>query len=195
MIKLLFFDTETTGLDSETCGIHQMSGSVVIDGEIVEKFDFKFRPFDDCVFQEDALKLKDLSEEELMSRELSDSDVYNQFVNMLDKYVKKFDKKDKFYIVGYNIGFDINFLKKMFIRNKNEFLFSYFWGNPIDVMSLAGQKLMYFRSGMENFKQGTVAKQLGIPLEENLLHDSLYDVEVLMKIYSLVTNYKINFGK
>jgi DNA polymerase-3 subunit epsilon len=33
-MKLLFYDLETTGTDSEKNGIHQISGKIVINGEV-----------------------------------------------------------------------------------------------------------------------------------------------------------------
>lgn len=39
---------------------------------------------------------------------------------------------------------------------------------------------------MINFKQSTVAKQLGIEVDESSLHDSEYDVNLLIQIYKKV---------
>ena len=192
-MKILFFDTETTGLNHNVNGIHQMSGYIVIDNIIVDSFDIKFRPFEGCICEKAAFEVTGLTEEEVLNREVSENDAYNQFKSMLEKYVKKFDKRDKFFVLGYNINFDINFLNELFERNNDKYLFSYIFGNPIDVMSLAGQKLMSLRPTMVNFKQGTVAKMLGIELEEDKLHDALYDVWVCVRIYNLLTNTKIKF--
>lgn len=43
-MKLLFFDLETTGTLVNKHGIHQISGAVVIDGEIKEKFNLHVQP-------------------------------------------------------------------------------------------------------------------------------------------------------
>ncbi len=43
-MKVLFFDLETTGTLVSRHGIHQISGMVVIDGEIREKFNLHVRP-------------------------------------------------------------------------------------------------------------------------------------------------------
>ena len=41
--------------------------------------------------------------------------VYQEFVSMLGKYVDKFNKKDKFFLVGYNnAAFDNQFLRGFF---------------------------------------------------------------------------------
>ncbi len=42
------------------------------------------------------------------------------------------------------------------------------------------------RAQMENFKQGTVAKTLGIAIDDSKLHDALYDIEVCKAIYDIV---------
>lgn len=43
-MKLLFYDLETTGTMYWRNGIHQLSGMVVINGEVKETFDFKVQP-------------------------------------------------------------------------------------------------------------------------------------------------------
>lgn len=43
-MKVLFFDLETTGTLVNKHGIHQLSGMIVVDGEVKEKFDFKVQP-------------------------------------------------------------------------------------------------------------------------------------------------------
>ena len=40
-MKVVFFDLETTGTLVNKHGIHQISGMIVIDGEVKETFDFK----------------------------------------------------------------------------------------------------------------------------------------------------------
>ena len=44
MSKLFFYDLETTGTRYWKNGIHQISGAIMIDGEIKEKFNFKVKP-------------------------------------------------------------------------------------------------------------------------------------------------------
>lgn len=43
-MKVLFFDLETTGTLVNRHGIHQISGMVVIDGEVRESFNFHVQP-------------------------------------------------------------------------------------------------------------------------------------------------------
>ena len=89
--------------------------------------------------------------------------VYGQFTAILNKYVDKYNKQDKFFLAGYNnASFDNQFLRAWFLQNGDKYFGSYFWSNSIDVMVLATPYLASQRSQMENFKQGTVAKALGI---------------------------------
>ncbi len=62
-MKLLFFDLETTGTNPGRNGIHQISGSIVIDGKHIQDFDFHvqpcryFRAYDKFSFTENAFAL------------------------------------------------------------------------------------------------------------------------------------------
>lgn len=194
-MKFLFLDTETTGTDKNKHGIHQLSGSIVIDNIITEIFDIKFKPFDDCEFDEKALQVVNYTEDELKSRIMTEKEAYESFVKILSKYVNKFDKKDKFFLVGYNVHFDKDFLYEMFVRCNDNFLFSYIWGNHIDVMVLGTTKLLSLRWKMENFKQGTVAKFFGFEVSEKELHDALYDIYICMGLYCYITDTNFSIGK
>ena len=102
------------------------------------------------------------------------------------------NKQDKFFLAGYNnASFDNQFLRAWFLQNGDKYFGSYFWSNSIDVMVLATPYLASQRSQMENFKQGTVAKALGIEIDESRLHDALYDIQVCKSIYDIVSPYKM----
>lgn len=113
--------------------------------------------------------------------------VYDQFINMLSKYVDRYDRYDKFFLVGYNnASFDNQFLRAWFGHNGDKYFGSWFWANSIDVMVIATPYLADRRSQMVNFKQGTVAKTLGITVEDDKLHDALYDIDICKAIYDIV---------
>lgn len=114
-------------------------------------------------------------------------EVYVKFVNMLSKYVDKFDKKDKFFLVGYNnASFDNHFLKAFFVQNGDNYFYSWFWVNSIDVMVLSTQHLMRKRHEMTDFKQETVARALGIQIDSAKLHDASYDIQLTKEIYNRI---------
>ena len=116
-------------------------------------------------------------------------EVYVKFVNMLSKYVDKFDKKDKFFLGGYNnASFDNHFLKAFFVQNGDHYFYSWFWVNSIDVMVLSTQHLMRKRHEMTDFKQETVARALGIQIDSAKLHDASYDIQLTKEIYNRISS-------
>jgi len=195
MSKILAFDLETTGVKFWKNSIHQISGKVVIDGNVVESFNFKVKPYKDAIIEDSALSVSGITKDDLSSY-MEMKDCYNEFVAILSKYVDKFSKTDKFHLLGYNnASFDNQFLRAWFTQNATtekeaqygNYFGSWFWSDSIDVMVLASNKLKGKRHLIENFKQSTVAKYLGIEIDESKLHDALYDIEVCLDIYNKVS--------
>ena len=186
-MKVLFFDLETTGTLVSRHGIHQISGMVVKDGEIREKFNLHVRPNPKAEIVQEALDIAGVTKEKIMEYPPME-EIYRQFVDMLSKYVDKYDRQDKFFLAGYNnASFDNQFLRAWFIQNGDKYFGSWFWSNSIDVMVLATPYLAARRAEMENFKQGTVARSLGIDVDPNRLHDALYDIEICKAIFDIVS--------
>lgn len=186
-MKLVFFDLETTGTNPGKHGIHQISGQIVIDGVVKESFDFHVQPNPKALIEEEALKVGGVTREQIFAYPPMQQ-VYQEFVAMLSKYVDKFNKKDKFFLVGYNnAAFDNQFLRGFFLQNGDVYFGSWFWSNSIDVMVLASAYLATRRPEMENFKLSTVAKTLGIVVNDDSLHDAMYDIELTKAVFDIVT--------
>lgn len=186
-MKLVFFDLETTGTNPGKHGIHQISGQIVIDGAVKETFDFHVQPNPKALIEEEALKVGGVTREQILAYPPMQQ-VYQEFVAMLGKYVDKFNKKDKFFLVGYNnAAFDNQFLRGFFLQNGDVYFGSWFWANSIDVMVLASAYLADRRPEMENFKLSTVAKTLGIVVNDDSLHDAMYDIELTKAVFDIVT--------
>ncbi len=186
-MKLFYFDTETTGVKHWKNGIHQISGAIEIDGEIKEYFDIKVQPYHAAVIEPEALSVSSVTEDQIKAY-MPFGDAYKQLCQMLGKYVSKFDKKDKFLLVGYNnASFDNQFLRAFFVQNGDNYFGSYFWSDSHDVMVLASNFLKDQRHEMANFQQSTVARQLGIEVDNSKLHDAVYDVDILIQIYKKVS--------
>jgi DNA polymerase-3 subunit epsilon len=95
MSKLLFFDLETTGVDNQKNGIHQLSGIIEIDGEIKETFNLKTCPFSSDIIEDEALKIGNVSRETIQAYE-SPQTQKKAFDDILSKYVDKFNKPTNF---------------------------------------------------------------------------------------------------
>lgn len=109
--------------------------------------------------------------------------IYGNFKNVLDKYIDKFNPKDKFFFIGYNSKFDTDFIRELFLKNKDNYYGSYFYNPSIDVMNIAAYRFMIKSIHPENFKLSTVCKHLGIKITDSKLHDASYDIEKTYNLY------------
>lgn len=158
----------------------------MINGETKERFNYNVQPNPGCEIEEDALRVGNVTREQIMAYPPMQT-VYADFVGMLSKYVDKYDRKDKFFLVGYNnASFDNYFLKAFFVQNGDQFFYSWFWINSIDVMVLATYYLMEERHSMPDFRLETVARHLGIEPDRDKLHDAAYDIWLTKEVYRKV---------
>ena len=152
---------------------------------VQENFDFRIKPYDGCVIEQKALAVAKVTTEDIQKYP-SEQQVYRELTGMLSEYVNKFNKTDKFFMVGYNIkGFDVEFFRAFFERNQDKYFGSWFWSVPLDIIVLAQNKLAAQRPNMENFQLATVAEKLGIHVDQTRLHDAAYDSEIMMLVYDM----------
>lgn len=188
-MKLFFYDLETTGLNPNRCGVHQIAGAFarLENGKLVfgEHFDFKVRPFVGKWVYPSALAVGGVSMDDLSSYQ-DPLVAFEKIKKMIAGVINKFDSEDKLFLVGYNnLHFDNDFLRQWFSDCGEKFYGSYFWSNGIDVMSEASRVLMGVRPYMKDFKLSTVAKTMGITVKEEELHDGLYDIRLTAMIFNL----------
>jgi DNA polymerase-3 subunit epsilon len=186
-IKILYYDLETTGTDERKHGIHQISGMLEIDGVTVESFDYRVQPNPKAAIVPEALAVGNVTEEEIKAYEPMEV-IYRRFTAMLAKYVDRFNPKDKIYLCGFNSAdFDNRFFRAWFKQNGDNYFGAYFYGEDLDARILAAQYLLHRRHSMPNFKLMSVARELGIAVDESRLHDALYDIELTRACYRIVT--------
>lgn len=188
MIKTLFFDVETTGTKFWKNGIHQIAGIIDIDGTEVDRFKYNVNP-EPVEIDPKALEVSNVKESDIRSYPAKGF-VYHQLLKHLQANVDKYNKKDKYFLCGFNNApFDNNFFRSFFLQNGDEYFGSWFWSNTFDVMVLATPYLMHERTEMPDFKLHTVAKQLGFEVDDTKLHDAMYDMELTRKMfYKIVGN-------
>jgi len=193
MSKLFCFDTETTGLDTRKCAIHQLSGKIIINDEVKEIFNFKIRPHEGAIINDESLEISGVTREQIMAYP-SPVEFYQALIKMLSKYVDKFNKRDKFHLAGFNnCKFDNELLRALFERMEDKYFGSWFWSDSIDAMVLASLFLEDKRALMPDFKLMTVAKFCGIPVDESKLHDAQYDIEITYRVIKGIKTY-MNMG-
>lgn len=181
MNKIIFIDTETGGVNPEKSALIQLSGIIRIDKKDVEKFNFYIKPFENSEVTEKALEVQGRTLEELKTdKYVEEKEVYKQFINLLDKYIDKYDRTDKFVVAGYNVRFDVDILKAFFQRHGNNFLFSYLDSSMLDPLySIRLLQIAEVLPVLENNKLETWCKHFGIELKA---HDSLEDIEATKKL-------------
>ena len=181
MNKIIFIDTETGGVNPEKAALIQLSGIIRIDKKDVEKFNFYIKPFENSEVTEKALEVQGRTLEDLKTdKYVEEKEVYKQFINLLDKYIDKYDRTDKFIVAGYNVRFDVDILKAFFQRHGNNFLFSYLDSSMLDPLySIRLLQIAEILPVLENNKLETWCKHFGIELKA---HDSLEDIEATKKL-------------
>ena len=188
-MNILFFDVETTGLDHRVNGIHQLAGIIMIDGVIVDKFEYFIRPFAGCEIDSRALEVSNTSYLGLYDYP-EEKESFLNFKHKMDDFKAYITPSlnERFFLAGWRSPeFDNKFLEALFERNdaKDDFK-SFFWSNPIDVKVLATQFLLKERPKMASFSLVSVAKHLGVKVNDVLLHTAYYDAYLTRKIYEIV---------
>jgi len=186
-MKLCFIDVETTGTDPVKNGIIQLSGQLVIDSKEHEPFDFKVAPILTDLIDDKALKISGITRDDLKSEEFKTPKyVKGAFLDILGEQVDKYQRTSKFFFVGYFANFDYQFMREWFLKQGDIYFGAWFWHPPIDVAVLAIAALGDRRMKMPNFKLATVAKEFGIEVDADRLHDAAYDIELTRRIYDLI---------
>ncbi len=172
-MKILYIDTETTGLDPKINDIIQLSGMIEINGEVKETFNFDVKPLNIEAISEEALKVTGKTKEEILAYPEA-KEIYRKFVAMLDRYVSKYDRTDKMYVAGYNVRFDVEFLKAFFDKAGNPYFGSYINWKTVDPMPIMHFLEYIGMLSLENYKLSTVCEYFKIPLQA---HDAMSDIK------------------
>lgn len=179
-MKKLYLDVETTGPNHWEHGVHQISGEIHVNG-IKDFFDYHVRPFGEDKVNMDALAVSGKTLDDLKRGPLA-RDVWIKLYAQITSYVDPYDKGDKFFTYAYNAAFDEKMFRQWCLKLDFQF-FGALFHSPIQcVMHKALAVLGPHRTGLVNVKLSTVAKHFGVEVDDERLHDSLYDVEITRKL-------------
>ena len=188
-MKIIYLATEKGGPDTNVCALLQLSAAIEIEWQVVEKLDYYIKPY-----PTDPLITKEATDKHGITAEIIQKNEGNKFKDphlvftdlkeKLAKYVDPYNKQDKFFMVGYNIiSYDDVVLRKFFGKNNDSYYGSWFWYPPIDMMAICADVLLSKRMEMPNFQLATVAQYMGIKIEENQLHNAMYDVKITRELF------------
>jgi DNA polymerase III alpha subunit (gram-positive type) len=177
--KLFYFDVETTGFDAVKNDILQLAGLIEIDGEVVEEIQFCCQPFSYENISQEALEVNNYDLESIQKFDLPE-DCYGHLVNTLGKFVDKYNTFDKFICCGFNVSFDIQFLRQFFLKNKDKYFGSWFGHKSLDMYSLVYLCDYLFGFNLPNHKLKTVAKYFDI---QHNAHEAMSDIKVTREIF------------
>jgi DNA polymerase III epsilon subunit-like protein len=187
MHKRFWFDVETTGLHYYDNEIISLSYLVEIDGKVVERGSMLARPDNFESIEDKALQINRYSIDFLKSIPMSQKDLFNNVVSVLETYPIT-NKESRFVTAGYNnSGCDTIFLQQLFLRHCpiSYGFFKYFKSIKLDVFTLF--PIIEEKLGIQ-FSSHTlsdIAKQFKM---EHNPHDSLSDIIVTYKLYKIFMN-------
>lgn len=174
-----YIDTETTGLDPKKHGIIQIACLIVDDHKIIDEINLMIDPFsykEDCLCDDKALEINGRTLEEIEHFPNSDE----QLQIFLD-FLAKHTVEDKLQIVGYNVDFDIKFIKEWFgscdIQYKD-----FFNHRTLDVLSLVRHCEYFDIFQIEDHKLATMLEHF----DSFAPHDALSDITATFFIHEKI---------
>lgn len=185
MQKLCFIDTETTGKDQNTSGLWQIGG-IIECGKRSEEFLFECDIFEQDAFDPAATELTGITEKKL-AQMADPGETHDKFVALLDKYVDRYNKQDKFQFIAYGAEFDMDILRNWFEKNDDDYMFSWFWTPALCMMYASAMYWQDKRSEIKSFKLESIAQYFGIKTNPEEFHDALYDAKIAREIYYHIT--------
>lgn len=183
--KIFYLDVESTGLDPQKHDIIQLAYIIEIDGEVKDRGVFHIQPFNYKTIDQSALEISHTTVKDLLMYP-EPREVYKKLTSLLDKYIDKYNKQDKFSPGGFNVNFDKEFLKNFFLKNNDKYFGSYFDYHILDPVTFL--YLLDYKGllKLENYKLVTVCKHFNIPIEA---HDALSDIEATRKVILKLMEY------
>ena len=189
MIKFLWIDTETTGLDPVLNDIIQLSGILEIPGVRYEEFDFRVAPINYDSITEDAMKCNGIKLSTLKKYPPA-SEVHLKFKQLLFKWVNPFDPKDKLILCGQNVLFDMNFLQQFCEKQGDKFLRSCITSGTFDLRTLSvAYEIFLNKKIFHSYSLANICEILGVELKNahNALNDIRATRECCLKIWNIIT--------
>lgn len=184
MKKVLWLDTETTGVNPVRNCLIQIGYMVEIESKIVAEGSILSRPFPDSVIDQGALDVHGKTVEEIQAYPPA-KQAFNAFVFELGQFCNQYDKTDKFIMAGYNVRFDNDMLRSYFNKCGSSYFGSWFFWPCLDVVSFLALRVAKSGLALSNFQLKTVCEKFRIPLKA---HDALADIRATRELFQMLTD-------
>jgi len=151
--KLMYISVLALGKKPCLYDIYEISGIIEIGGQVVEHFSIGIQPFailekpndfnsvDWAKFQGSEDKYFEFTAENYtrLKKLATPIIALHEFQQLIEKYIDKYDKDDKFILAGHLAARNISFLQTWFERCKDPFFGSWFQPGVLDILSLVAQ--------------------------------------------------------
>ncbi|VWL85636.1 3'-5' exonuclease [Oceanivirga miroungae] len=177
IVKLIFFDTETNGVDPNSASLLSLSAmKLTYDTEnkkmeFIDEYDRYYFRKEGEEINEGAIKVNGLTDECIEKRRMESKINYPKyFYDDIDSFLRFCDGATHF--IAHNIRFDRKFLPKDLLKYQFDTMLE-----NVMIVSAKWPKLL------------ECADYYKVPLEENELHNSLYDVKIMARVFYRMRNY------
>lgn len=185
--KIFWFDVETTGLDPNDDEIIALSARITYNDEIIDHIDLKFRPVN--TIHPMITQLTGITQDDSQLFPIKQTS-FLYLKDFLKKYVNPYNRDDKFIIGGYNVQFDIKFLRKLFENMGDQYYGSWFQFKPIDPYKMiCGLDDMSTTFPIERKTLKHVCNYFKIELDA---HNAGSDIDATIKLYNILLKDGVN---
>lgn len=197
-MKLCWLDLETTGVQP---GHEIIECAIIIDinGQVKEEREWLIkplaleqkhidsglvRPIDDHALAVSGTTLEDLQ----TSTRVLPGFFFKELLDFLDYYVDRYDKTDKFTLMGHNVEFDQRFLRDFFLLNNDQYFGSWFHWDVFNLMYAVKTWEVIVGKRLDSKKLEDIGKSFGM---EFRAHRAMDDIKATRDIfYKIVQELK-----
>tara|TARA_B100000287_G_scaffold393818_1_gene407386 strand:- start:3840 stop:4442 length:603 start_codon:yes stop_codon:yes gene_type:complete len=164
-MKLVFLDTETTGLNRWKHDIIQIALVIIEDGEITFENEYKFHPERPDNADPEALRVNGYTKEAWDGAYKWSKEACERLANHIKDGI----------VIGHNVKFDTGFLRELFKRYNVKCRF------PPEIDTKALAKIVWGDSGLDSLSMDNIRQHTGMNTEG--AHTALKDAKDCMIIW------------
>jgi DNA polymerase III alpha subunit (gram-positive type) len=186
-MKIIFIDTETTGLSADNNDVVQIAGYVTENRKVLDSFNLKCQPLNWGSIHPKAVEVT--HPHQTYAQVIAEFKTYDHPTVSLETLKGIFDKHkevdEKFIFAGQNTPFDWRFLVAFWSKNnRNGGSLSDYFNTSItyDLMDLTKPLKNMGILNVPNVKLGTIVEALDIKVNGEL-HDALTDIDGTYKSF------------